>query len=233
MGSSSEDLAGSLNFRSCLVPKRVAEDAGMAMDPPVSEAQRKAMFAAKNGNSTLGIPKSVGAEFANADPGGKLPKTAKDGGPGSGQKGHKGFQAKGDNPKKVLKESETFKAPGGNNAPQTPWGFSAKDCDITGDGNRQRIATELKEVAERIEASRSIPEIISLQARRDKLHEELMEAGMTNDAMNAEELDKWEKEKENAGNMAPKNAENIAKNHDIGHSSESTGRNVEFNKAKA
>ena len=41
--------------------------------PPVSESQRKAMFAAKAGKSTLGIPKSVGAEFVKADPGGKLP----------------------------------------------------------------------------------------------------------------------------------------------------------------
>jgi hypothetical protein len=47
---------------------------GFATDPPVSEAQRKAMFAAKAGNSTLGIPQSVGKEFANADPGGKLPE---------------------------------------------------------------------------------------------------------------------------------------------------------------
>ena len=45
--------------------------------PPVSEAQRKAMFAAKAGKSTLGIPKKVGADFAAADPGGKLPKVAK------------------------------------------------------------------------------------------------------------------------------------------------------------
>ena len=45
--------------------------------PPKSEAQRKAMFAAAEGHSTLGIPKSVGKEFAEADPGGKLPKTAK------------------------------------------------------------------------------------------------------------------------------------------------------------
>jgi hypothetical protein len=47
---------------------------GFATDPPVSEAQRKAMFVAKAGNSTLGIPQSVGKEFANADPGGKLPE---------------------------------------------------------------------------------------------------------------------------------------------------------------
>jgi hypothetical protein len=46
-------------------------------DPPVSEAQRKAMWAAKSGNSTLGIPKSVGAEFAKSDPGGHLPAKAK------------------------------------------------------------------------------------------------------------------------------------------------------------
>lgn len=54
------------------------KDAEMATDPPVSEAQRKAMGAAKSGHSTLGIPSSVGKEFIDADPGGKLPKKAKD-----------------------------------------------------------------------------------------------------------------------------------------------------------
>jgi hypothetical protein len=44
--------------------------------PAVSEAQRKAMFAAAAGKSTLGIPKSVGKEFADADQGGKLPARA-------------------------------------------------------------------------------------------------------------------------------------------------------------
>ena len=42
--------------------------------PSVSEAQRRAMFAAAAGKSTLGIPKSVGKEFADADKGGKLPE---------------------------------------------------------------------------------------------------------------------------------------------------------------
>jgi len=41
--------------------------------PPVSEKQRRAMFAAKEGRSTLGIPQSVGREFVAADKGGKLP----------------------------------------------------------------------------------------------------------------------------------------------------------------
>lgn len=45
--------------------------------PPVSEKQRRAMFAAKDGKSTLGIPEKVGAEFADADPGGKLPEKKK------------------------------------------------------------------------------------------------------------------------------------------------------------
>jgi hypothetical protein len=45
--------------------------------PPVSEAQRKAMHAAASGKSTLGIPKSVGKEFADADKGGKLPARKK------------------------------------------------------------------------------------------------------------------------------------------------------------
>ena len=43
--------------------------------PYVSEAQRRAMYAAKAGNSTLGIPKKVGADFVAAGPAsGKLPE---------------------------------------------------------------------------------------------------------------------------------------------------------------
>jgi hypothetical protein len=45
--------------------------------PPKSEAQRRAMQAAAHGHSTLGIPTKVGKEFAEADPGGKLPKRVK------------------------------------------------------------------------------------------------------------------------------------------------------------
>jgi hypothetical protein len=36
--------------------------------PFVSEAQRRAMYAAANGKSTLGIPKSVGRDFVAAGP---------------------------------------------------------------------------------------------------------------------------------------------------------------------
>jgi hypothetical protein len=36
--------------------------------PIVSEAQRKAMYAASEGRSTLGIPKAVGKEFVAAGP---------------------------------------------------------------------------------------------------------------------------------------------------------------------
>jgi hypothetical protein len=35
--------------------------------PSVSSAQHRAMEAAAHGHSTLGIPKSVGEEFVNAD----------------------------------------------------------------------------------------------------------------------------------------------------------------------
>ena len=42
--------------------------------PPVSQAQRRAMYAAAAGHSTLGIPQKVGAEFVAADKPGKLPK---------------------------------------------------------------------------------------------------------------------------------------------------------------
>ena len=46
--------------------------------PAVSEAQRRAMFAAAAGKSTLGIPKSVGKEFVDATPAGaKLPERKK------------------------------------------------------------------------------------------------------------------------------------------------------------
>jgi hypothetical protein len=36
------------------------------------------MYAAASGHSTLGIPKSVGKEFAESDPGGKLPARKSD-----------------------------------------------------------------------------------------------------------------------------------------------------------
>lgn len=45
--------------------------------PAVSEAQRRAMYAAAAGNSTLGIPAKVGKEFVAATPPGKLPAKAK------------------------------------------------------------------------------------------------------------------------------------------------------------
>jgi hypothetical protein len=35
--------------------------------PTVSGKQQRAMFAAASGNSTIGIPKKVGQEFARAD----------------------------------------------------------------------------------------------------------------------------------------------------------------------
>lgn len=45
--------------------------------PPKSEAQRKAMYAAAKGKSTLNIPKSVAKEFVASDKPGKLPKRKK------------------------------------------------------------------------------------------------------------------------------------------------------------
>jgi hypothetical protein len=54
--------------------------------PAVSQAQFRAMQAAKSGHSTLGIPKSVGADFVAATPSAKgLPKRAPKGKP-SGKK---------------------------------------------------------------------------------------------------------------------------------------------------
>ena len=42
--------------------------------PMASEAQRRAMHAAKAGKGKLGIPRKVAAEFVREDKGGKLPK---------------------------------------------------------------------------------------------------------------------------------------------------------------
>lgn len=41
--------------------------------PDVSARQRRAMFAARSGNSTLGIPKSVGKDFIAADKAAGMP----------------------------------------------------------------------------------------------------------------------------------------------------------------
>lgn len=74
---------------------KAAEDMRLATDPPVSEKQRRAMWAAAAGHSNLGIPESVGKEFANADPGGKLPAKAKDMGRSGWQKIKEGLAALG------------------------------------------------------------------------------------------------------------------------------------------
>ena len=46
--------------------------------PPRSEAQRRLMFAAAHKKGGVdGVPQAVGKEFADADPGGKLPARKK------------------------------------------------------------------------------------------------------------------------------------------------------------
>jgi hypothetical protein len=47
--------------------------------PPVSQQQRKAMYAAAAGKSNIGIPQKVGKEFTAADKPGKLPTRVKGG----------------------------------------------------------------------------------------------------------------------------------------------------------
>lgn len=49
--------------------------------PSVSAKQHRAMEAAAHGHSTLGIPKSVGKEFAGADAGKKFAKKKRSGKP--------------------------------------------------------------------------------------------------------------------------------------------------------
>jgi hypothetical protein len=44
------------------------------VDPPVSQAQRRAMYAAAEGHSNLGIPQKVGKEFTKDDHAHNLPE---------------------------------------------------------------------------------------------------------------------------------------------------------------
>lgn len=46
--------------------------------PIRSQSQRRAMYAAASGKSTLGIPKKVGEEFVKSDEPGKLPEHVKE-----------------------------------------------------------------------------------------------------------------------------------------------------------
>lgn len=57
------------------------------------------MRAAAAGKSTLGIPKSVGQDFSEADPGGKLPKSASSG-------GHHGKEETARGARTIFKRSE-------------------------------------------------------------------------------------------------------------------------------
>jgi len=45
-----------------------------SIDPPVSKAQRRAMYAAAEGHSKIGIPRSVGKEFTKNDHAHNLPE---------------------------------------------------------------------------------------------------------------------------------------------------------------
>jgi hypothetical protein len=50
--------------------------------PAISEAQRRLMFAAASRKGGAGgVPQAVGKEFADSDPGGKLPAKVQDGKP--------------------------------------------------------------------------------------------------------------------------------------------------------
>lgn len=180
--STVNDMAAELNFRSRKTIVFDAELDEIATDPPVSEAQRKAMFAAKSGHSTLGIPKSVGTEFANADPGGKLPSKAKDGGPGSGpQQGSGHNTAHQDNVRHLKMRIDQLK--GARSVQKQQW---------------------LKDAQE---------ELKKLEGAKDSKGRW---GGRARDAMNMDAwtnsiLDKFEKEKEDAHEMAPKKVEDTVK----------------------
>jgi|HubBroStandDraft_4_1064222.scaffolds.fasta_scaffold425197_2 hypothetical protein len=70
---------------------------------PVSEAQRKAMFAAANGRSTLGIPKSVGEEFVGR---------GRHNGRASDKAGTRDFDADDATPEQIAKVRALYERPG-------------------------------------------------------------------------------------------------------------------------
>ena len=82
--------------------------------PSVSKAQHGAMEAAAHGRSTLGIPKSVGQDFANADKG----KSFIDGGLMSSVRGDVGAPP-------TLGTSSTYPPPPGKR-PQGPRNYGKK-----------------------------------------------------------------------------------------------------------
>jgi 8-oxo-dGTP pyrophosphatase MutT (NUDIX family) len=83
------DAFGDVSIPTSILASSVVHDSPLAGDnglvfepveaedemPPVSESQRRLMWAAASGHGNSGVPKSVGKEFAAADPGGKLPAT--------------------------------------------------------------------------------------------------------------------------------------------------------------
>jgi hypothetical protein len=76
---------------------------GLAMDPPVSEAQRKAMFAAASGHSNLGIPQQVGEEFVGR---------GRHNGRGSDKAGTRDFDADDATPEQIAKVRALYERPG-------------------------------------------------------------------------------------------------------------------------
>ena len=95
--------------------------------PPRSEAQRRAMEAAAHGHSTLGIPKKVGKEFSNADPGGKLPEKKKSVDRSAHWKGNPGFPSSHES---------------GSPPPKTYQSHESREQEVMGAGYKQHEAAE-------------------------------------------------------------------------------------------
>jgi hypothetical protein len=210
----------------------------LAMDPPVSEAQRKAMFAAKAGNSTLGIPKSVGEEFANADPGGKLPAKAKDesitedadklGLEYEKEKGEQTPESKAElsmlnktgkpvNSEGTLKKVAKDGGPG--SGPQKGGGSKSSKPDIS---NMSPEELRLHLWAKHGKSEPTGPGVMRRPGQQiSRAHDgrwggRAKDCDYAKDAQTNAILDKYEFEKENAYKEQPKNAKNIEKESNLG-----------------
>lgn len=192
-------MAGALNHRSGLLPvDDIARDEKLAMDPPVSEAQRRWAFANAGKKGSEG---KAATEFANADPGGKLParakdvfpnapKVQKDGGPGSGPQGGHKFGLSAGHPSGA--------------GPKFKTGANTHAEINTHIGNLRKSNPEHHVTVQNHHSGR----VHTVKAGQAFNPNTVEDCDMTRDAMTNQEVEKWEKEKEEAHKMAPKGAAN-------------------------
>lgn len=256
------DMAGALNFRSGLLPiDDISYDEKMAMDPLTAKGNEirsnmEKEYGEKKGKSVFYASKNAG-KISGVDGGpgsgpqkgggfrstrGKLESEMSE----KERKAHteklssmspeemkqhlferhgKEVETSGKNLKQLNKE-RYGKDGGPGSGPQSS-GVKKPKKDFA-----KMFGAKVEKSNEGIEKTKEGIASYQFGKAKDCAAEEMM----TRDAMTNEEMEKWEKEKEDAHNMAPKNAANIGKGRFGGRGSEKAGsrdftRKDEYNKA--